>query len=103
MPEIARRSIILEQALDVVELELRAERLAEAAAQFFEDAAGALGGDFAPHPHRGVVAVIASTQRPAERVGVLLRAGRAHAAGTAVGALALLPAHLLLELLGEAL
>jgi hypothetical protein len=37
------RSIILEQALDVVERELRAERFAEAATQFLEDAAGPLG------------------------------------------------------------
>jgi hypothetical protein len=37
------RSIILEQALDVVERELRAERFAEAAMQFLEDAAGPVG------------------------------------------------------------
>ena len=37
------RSIILEQALDVVERELRAERFAEAAMQFLDDAAGPVG------------------------------------------------------------
>ena len=67
MPEIARRSIILEQALDVVELELRAERLAEAAAQLLDDAARPLGVDFAGHLHGGVVAVIASPQRPPQQ------------------------------------
>src|SRR5450755_459208 len=93
-------SIILEHALDVVELELRAERLAEAAAQLLEDAAGTLGVDFARHLHGGVVAVVAPAQRPAQRIGLLLRARRAHAAGLAgAGPLA----HLLLKLLGEAL
>ena len=75
-----RCSIILEQALDVVELELRAERLAEAAAKFLEDAAGTLGVDFARHLHGGVVAVIAPAQRPAQWVGFLLRPRRTHAA-----------------------
>jgi hypothetical protein len=37
------RSIILEQALDVVERELPAQRFAEAATQFLEEAPGPLG------------------------------------------------------------
>src|SRR5437660_6540421 len=80
------RRLILQQALDVVELELRPECLAEAAAQLLEDAARPLGVDLARHLDGGVVAVIAPAQRPAERVGVLLRAWRPEPAGLAVGA-----------------
>jgi hypothetical protein len=59
--------------------------------------------DLARHLHRGVVAVIAPAQRPAQRIGFLLRPRRTHAARLA-GAGPLLPlAHLLLKLLGEAL
>ena len=46
---LERGSIILQQPLDVIELELRAEALAEALAQLFEDAAGALHVDLARH------------------------------------------------------
>jgi hypothetical protein len=58
-------SIILEQALDVVEFKLRPIRLAEAASQFLEDAARSLGVDFARHLDGGVVAIITPAQRPA--------------------------------------
>jgi hypothetical protein len=54
-----RRSIILQEPLDVVELLLRAQHVAEAAAQFFDDAARALRVDFARHFHGVVVAVFA--------------------------------------------
>src|SRR5437660_8263888 len=96
------RRLILQQALDVVELELRPECLAEAAAQLLEDAACPLGVDLARHLDGGVVAVIAPAQRPAERVGVLLGPlPWAETTGLAVGPLPL--AHLLLELLRKAL
>ncbi len=61
-----------------------------------------MGVDFARHLHGGVVAVIASAQRPAQRIGLLLRPRRAHASGLAA-TLPLALAHLLLKLLGEAL
>src|SRR5262245_13764793 len=92
-------SEVLQQPLDVVELELRAEGFAEAAAQLFQDAAGALHVDLARHLDGGVVAVVAPAQRTAERIGLLLRARRPGAARLAVGAGALL----LLHHLGEAL
>src|SRR2546430_10475084 len=55
-------SEIVEQPLDVVELELPAEALAEAPAWLLEDAARALHVDLARHLHGGVVAVIAPAQ-----------------------------------------
>src|ERR1043166_5805617 len=91
-------SKILQQPLDVVELELRTEAFAEAAAQLFEDAARALHVDLARHLDGGVVAVVAPAQGTAERVGVLVGARLAGAAG-----LARTGTHLLLHHLGEPL
>ncbi len=54
------RSIILEQPLDIVELFLRAQHVAEAAAQFLDDAAGALHVDLARDFHSDVVAIVAA-------------------------------------------
>src|SRR5262249_49294757 len=92
---------IPQQPLDIVELELRAEGLAEAPAQLLEDAPRALHVDLAWHLDRGVVAVIAPAERPAERIGLLLGARRPEPAGLAVEA----GAHhaLLLHRLGEIL
>src|SRR5215831_812878 len=67
---------ISQQPLDVFELELRAEVLAEAPAQFFQNAPRALHVDLARHLDRRVVAVVAPAQGPAERVGLLLGAWR---------------------------
>ena len=64
-----RRSIILQQPLDVVEFDLRTGRIGEAAAQFFEDPAHALDVDFAGDLHRQIVAEFAAAQRPSERIG----------------------------------
>src|SRR5262249_40583905 len=67
------------------------------------DPACALGIDLARHPDGGVVAVIAASQGPAERVGILLGAiSRAEAAGLAGAGPLVLP-HLLLKLLGKPL
>src|SRR5262249_61136443 len=44
-----RASVILEQPLDIVELELRPHRIGKAAAQLLKNAAGALHVGFAPH------------------------------------------------------
>src|SRR4029077_15813719 len=93
------KSKALQQPLDIVELELRATALAEALAQFFQNAARTLGIDLARHLHGDVVAIFVAAQRTAERIGVLLRALLA-AAGPAIGA----GAHaLLLHLLRQTL
>src|SRR5258708_17845632 len=96
-------SIILQQALDVVEFELWPERFAEATAKFLYDPARALRVDLARHLDGGVVAVIASAQRAAERVGLLLSPTRTEAAGLAVVSGPLVLPHLLLKLLGKPL
>src|SRR5262249_34107444 len=84
--------------------ELRPECFAEAAAKFLNDPACALRVDLARHLDGGVVAIISSSQRAAERVGFLLGAiPRAQAAGLAVGAGPLVLPHLLLKLLGKPL
>src|SRR6516225_8787093 len=93
-------SIVLQQPLDVIELFLRAGKVAEALAQFLDDAAGALHVDLARHFYRRVVAVFAPAQRPAKRIGVLLRARLTEAAGPAGPRTA---AHLLLHRLRQAL
>src|SRR5438270_7909397 len=87
-----------QQALDVIELELRPLRIGEAPAQLLEDAARPLHVDLAGNFHRHIVAEIVAAHRAAERIGVLLRAGRAVAARLS-GA----PAGPLLHLLGHAL
>src|SRR5262245_31111459 len=92
---------IPQQPLDVVQLELRAEVLAEAAAQFFQNAPRALHVDLARHLDRGVVAVFTPAQGPPERIGLLLGARRPEPAGLAVGAGA--QHALLLHGLGEVL
>ena len=97
---VTEGSIILQQPLDVFELFLRAGEIAETPAQLLDDAARTLHVDLARHSHRGVVAVVAPTQRPAERIGLLLRARLAETAGPARAG----PApHLLLHGLRQAL
>src|SRR5262245_23868343 len=98
---VVRRLEIPQQPLDIVELELRAEGLAEAPAQLLENAPRALHVDLARHLDRGVVAVVAPAQRPPERIGLLLSARRSEPAGLAVEA----GSHhaLLLHRLGEVL
>src|SRR5262249_35567099 len=81
--------------------ELRAEVLAEAAAQFFQNAPRALHVDLAWHLDRRVVAVVAPAQGPAERISILLGARRPESAGLAVRAGA--QHALLLHRLGEVL
>src|SRR6476646_10253429 len=83
----ARQNLeIPQQPLDVVELELRAEVLAEAPAQFFQDAPRALHVDLARHLDRSVVAVFTPAQGPPERIGLLLGARRPEPAGLTVRA-----------------
>src|SRR5690242_4109486 len=93
------RSIILEQALDVVELELRAPGLAVAAAQLVEDAARTLHIGLERHLD-GRIVEVAAAQRPAERIGLLVGARLALPARLS-GPLVL--PHLLLQLLSEVL
>src|SRR3954454_3597312 len=96
-----KRSIVLQQPLDVVELELRAGGVAEAAAQLFEDAADALHVDLAGDFHGEVVAEVAAAQRPAQRIAIaaaaLLTAGAV--AGAIVLAVAVAGLHLLRQVL----
>src|SRR3954470_8726137 len=96
-----RRSIILQQPLDVVEFELRALGVAEAAAQFFEDAAHPLHVDLAGDLHREIVAEFAAVQGPAQGIAVaaaaLLAAGTV--ARTVVLAVAVAGLHLLRQVL----
>src|SRR5262249_40106627 len=66
-----RASVILEQPLDIVQLELRPHRIGKAAAQLLKIAAGALHVDFARHLDR-FIPVVATPHRPAERIGVLI-------------------------------
>ena len=66
-----RASVILEQPLDIVELELRPHRIGKAAAQLLKNAAGALHVDFARHLDR-FIPVVATPHRPTERIGVLI-------------------------------
>src|SRR5205823_4567416 len=92
---------IPQQPLDIFELKLRAEVLAETPAQLLENAPRALHVDLARHLDRGVVAVVAPAQGPAERIGLLLRARRPEPAGPVVRPG---PLHaLLLHRLGEVL
>src|SRR5205823_9064065 len=92
---------IPQQPLDIFELKLRAEVLAETPAQLLENAPRALHVDLARHLDRGVVAVVAPAQGPAKWVGVLLRARRPAPAGLAVRPGTQHP--LLLHRLGEVL
>src|SRR5260370_2538690 len=87
-----------QQTLDVIELELRALRGGEAPAQLLENARRALDVDLAGNFHAQIVAEIVAAHRPAERIGVLLRARRAVAtglSGTAPGPLLHLLGHTL--------
>src|SRR6478752_2633512 len=73
LPE-CRRSEILEQTFNIIEFDLRAHRLAEAAAQFIEHTAGALRVDLAGHFHGLIIGSLTATQRAAERIGIRARA-----------------------------
>src|SRR5690348_7076757 len=81
MQRIGGNLKVFEQSFDVIEFDLRAGCLTETAAKFFENAAGALHVNLARRLYRDVVAVIAAAQRPAERIGFLLRTRGAVAAG----------------------
>src|SRR5471030_1440458 len=67
-------SIILQQPLDVVEFDLRALRVGEAAAEFFQDAANPLHVDFTGNLHAEIVRVAVPAQRPSQRVGCIIAA-----------------------------
>src|SRR4029077_3991020 len=67
-------SIILQQPLDVVELDLRPRRIGEAAAELFEDTPDPLHVDLAGNLHRQIVAIFAAAQRTSERIGLVAAA-----------------------------
>src|SRR5258708_30779426 len=101
LSSVVRFLEIPQQPLDIFELELRTEVLAEAPAQFLENAPRALHIDLARHLDRSIVAVVAPAQGPAERVGLLLGARQPEPAALAVRAGTQHP--LLLHRLGERL
>src|ERR1700683_2432267 len=72
VPGRLRRSVILQEPLDVIELLLRTQHVAKPPPQLLDNAAGALHVDLARHFHREIVAVIAAVQRPAERISIAL-------------------------------
>src|SRR5260370_3344850 len=93
--------IILQQPLDVIEFDLRALRIGETAAEFFQNAANPLHVDFAGDLHRVIVTVFVSAQRPSERIGAIgtaLLPADAIAGTVALSLIALL--HRLREALG---
>src|ERR1700722_9504443 len=94
-------SIILQQPLDVIEFDLRAGGIGEAAAQFFEDAAHPLHVDLAGDLDREVVAEFAPVQRPSQRIALI--AAALLPAGAIAGAVALAVAIALLHRFRKAL
>src|SRR5205085_4853078 len=74
-------SELAQQALDVIELELRPLRIGETPPQLIENATRALHIDLARDLHGEIVAEVVTSHRPPERVGVLLCAGRTIPAG----------------------
>jgi hypothetical protein len=76
----------VQKALDIIELKLRPESFAEPTPQLLQYAPCALHVDLARHFHRRVVTIIAAAQGTPERVGILLRSGRAKSPRTAVRA-----------------
>src|SRR6266540_2174579 len=81
-----RRSEILQEPFDVIELKLRTQGVGEASAQFLEDASRPLRVDFSRHFYGDIVAIVASAQWAPERIGILLGARWAGAAGPPVRA-----------------
>src|SRR3984893_13890303 len=65
---LRRRLIILEQSLDIIEFDLRALRVGETAAQFFQDPAHPLHVYLAGDLHGIIVGVFVAVQRPSERI-----------------------------------
>src|SRR5471030_2159087 len=94
-------SIILQQPLDVIEFDLRALRVGEPAAQFFQDAPHPLHVDLAGNLHRQIVAEFAPVQRPPQ--GIALVTAALLAAGAIARAVALPVAVTLLHRLGQRL
>src|SRR3954470_21904595 len=97
----ATASKILQQPLDIVEFDLRARAIPQAAAELLEDAPDALGVDLAGDLDRVVVAQIAAVKGAAERIGLI--AAALLAAGPVAGTIALPVAIALLHRLGHLL
>src|SRR5437762_13537887 len=93
--------IIFQQPLDVIEFDLRALRIGEAAAEFFQNAANPLHIDFTGDLHRVIIAVFVPLQPPSERIraiGTALLPADAITGTVALSLIALL--HRLRETLG---
>src|SRR5580692_8376044 len=95
------RSIVLEQPLEVIELDLRTLRVGKTPAKLFENPAHPLHIDLAGNLHRQIVAEILAMQGPSQ--GIALAAVALLPAGPLAGPIALTVAVLLLHGLGEAL
>src|ERR1700761_1409283 len=87
MTPVSVTSIVLQQPLDVIELDLRTLRIGQTAAEFFENAAHPLHIDLARNLHGQVVAEILPVQRPSQRIA--LPAVTLLPAGDIAGAVAL--------------
>src|SRR3954466_9511133 len=97
---MTENSKILQQPLDVVEFDLRARAIPQAAAEGLEDATDALGVDLAGDLDRVVVAQIAAVKGATERIGLLIAAALL-TAGPVAGTIALPVAIALLHRLGH--
>src|ERR1700721_2662442 len=93
--------IILQQPLEVIEFDLRALRIAKAAAQFLQNPARPLHIDFTGNLHRQVVTEFAPMQRPSQRI--VLIAAALLPPGAIAGAVALAVPIALLHRFGETL
>src|SRR4051812_24678745 len=97
----ASASKILQQPLDIVELDMWARAVPQAASQLLENAADSRGVDLAGDLDRVVVAQIAAVKGAAERVGLI--AAALLTAGPVAGTIALPVAIALLHRLGHLL
>src|ERR1700732_761609 len=92
---------IPQQPLDVIEFDLRALGIGEAAAEFFQDPAYPLHIDFTGNLHRQIIAEFTPVQRTSQRIALIAAALLTACAGA--GAVALAFAIALLHRFSEAL
>src|SRR5580693_1198059 len=99
----AGRLKILQQSLDVIELDLRALRIGQTAAQLLQNPAHPLHVDFTGYLYRHIVTEFAPAQRPSKRiapVATALLTARAITRAVVALAIAIALLHGLCEILG---